>query len=268
MLDYAANATAHWRAGTIAASFAATATAADQDPEALLAEFLVDGADPLVFWDQVDANFSAGRIKMVFVADTIPSELARIVEFLNEQMKADVRAVELNWFEGAGVKAFAPRTIGATERAAAAKTGSAALPPITLEAWITQHLAPLGSPMANAGEAFCGMVVDSGGRPEVTKAQASIVAIFDASPKKVYPLSISPWGKGMVALNLAYLKSHPAFADEAARRELYERVVAVVGGLSTAKLTGFPGFPAPRLLEPEVRGGLTAILRGISEAIR
>jgi hypothetical protein len=121
LLDYAANATAYWQAGRIADSFAQTASAEGIDADERLAEFIGErgSAD---FWNQVDANFKAGRIKLVFVADEISRELARIVEFLNEQMRADVRAVELRWFTGEdGVTAMSPRIIGETERAAAAK---------------------------------------------------------------------------------------------------------------------------------------------------
>jgi hypothetical protein len=102
MLDYAANGTAYWQGGRIAESFAASMAKQGLDADAVLAAFLGATADPQKFWEQVDANFAAGRIKMVFVADTIPRELARIVEFLNEQMKADIRAVELSWFESDG----------------------------------------------------------------------------------------------------------------------------------------------------------------------
>ena len=122
MLDYAANGTAYWQGGRIAESFAATMTEQGRDAPAELASFLGTTADPEQFWERVDANFAAGTIKMVIVADTIPRELARIVEFLNEQMRADVRAVELSWFEGpGGLTALAPRIIGETERAQTAK---------------------------------------------------------------------------------------------------------------------------------------------------
>ena len=86
MLDYAANGTAYWQSGRIAESYAATMAELGCDVDAELATFLGGAADSQQFWEQVDANFAAGRIKMVFVADTIPRELARIVEFLNEQM--------------------------------------------------------------------------------------------------------------------------------------------------------------------------------------
>lgn len=121
LLDYAANGTAYWQAGRIADSFAQTASLVGIDPDERLAEFIGNG-EPADFWNQVDANFKAGRIKLVFVADEIPRELARIVEFLNEQMRADVRAIELRWFTGEdGVTAMSPRIFGETERAAAAK---------------------------------------------------------------------------------------------------------------------------------------------------
>ena len=145
MLDYAANATAYWKAGTIAQSFAATVEEFGNDPSAVLTDFLGDDEDPDEFWQRVDDRFAAGRVKLVFVADVIPRELARIVEFMNEQMKADVRAVELNWFEGEGVKAFTPRVIGETERAQANKSAAkSAPPPISQNDWVETHLAPFG----------------------------------------------------------------------------------------------------------------------------
>ncbi len=111
MLDYAANATAYWQGGRIAESFAATMTEQGRNATAELASFLGTTADPEQFWERVDANFAAGTIKMVIVADMIPRELARIVEFLNEQMRADVRAVELSWFEGPEVSPPWPRAL-------------------------------------------------------------------------------------------------------------------------------------------------------------
>ena len=47
----------------------------------------------------MDQNLADGKVRLVVAADAIPRELARIVEFLNDQMRADVRAVELGWFE-------------------------------------------------------------------------------------------------------------------------------------------------------------------------
>ena len=264
MLDYAANSTAYWKAGTIAESFSTTAEAAGRDPAELLVRFLGEGANPETFWQQVDANFSAGRIKLVFVADVIPRELARIVEFMNEQMKADVRAVELNWFEGSGVKAFSPRVIGETERTQAAKGANAALPPISQDEWIETNLRRYGPDTMRAAEQFATLVTEAGGRAEVARQQGSIIAVFDLSGGPCYPMSITRYGN--VQLSLAYLKSRPAFVSEASRQALYDRLVAIVGTLSTAKLSGFPAFQAPLLNDPSVRSAIVTLLRDIAAA--
>ena len=40
----------------------------------------------LTIWQRVETNLRAARIRLLFVADGIPDELTRVVEFLNEQM--------------------------------------------------------------------------------------------------------------------------------------------------------------------------------------
>ncbi|WP_327106846.1 hypothetical protein [Nonomuraea glycinis] len=48
------------------------------------------------FFAKVGDNLRAGKIRLVFVADTVPDHLRRIVEFLNEQMNpAEVLAVPM-----------------------------------------------------------------------------------------------------------------------------------------------------------------------------
>ena len=267
LLDYAANGTAHWKAGVVAESFAATALKAEQDPDMMLSAFLDGATAPDAFWAQVDANFAAGRIKLLFVADAIPRELARIVEFLNEQMRAEVRAVELSWFTGGGVTALAPRVIGATERAAAAKSpGGATLPPIGRDGWIAKHLAPLGSEVVEAADRFVALVAEAGGHAEVTTAQGSILGVFDLPDATFYPVSLVAHRKGSITLNLGYFSSRPVLASDEARQATYDRAVELVGPLSTKTLTGFPAFPATKLNDPQVRKGLLALLRDITGA--
>lgn len=262
MLDYAANATAHWKAGTIAASFQATAIAGGQDPEELLSRFLPSGLDPETFWERVDASFAAGRVKLVFVADVIPRELARIVEFLNEQMKAEVRAVELNWFEAEGVKAFTPRIIGETERAQASKgSGGQALPPISQSEWIVMHMRKYGAEAVDGAIKFMEVVSEAGGHAEVAKQQGSLIAVFDLTFGSFFPMSIA---NGKVTLNLGYMSHRPKLATEEARRELYDKVANLAGPLSTDNLSGFPGFPVQRVTSTDIRDGLRTILQDIS----
>ena len=62
----------------------------------------------------------------MFVADEIPPELQRVVEFLNNQMgPAKVLAVEIPRYAGGGLETFAPPgVIGQTVAARTKKAGS------------------------------------------------------------------------------------------------------------------------------------------------
>jgi len=263
MFDYAANATMFWQAGRVAASFGAALAGSGKDPDAVLADFLGDSMEADEFWEQVDANFAAGRVKLVFVADTIPRELARIVEFLNEQMKAEVRAVELSWFEGeGGSTALTPRVIGRSERAQNEKALRSALP-VSRDTWIAERLAPYGPELVKAAECFIDLVEEIGGRAEVTLAQGSMVAVFDAPNRPVYVARLTFERKGLVQLYLASLVYRPAFYAQEARQRIYDELVTIVGPLTTAALKGFPGFDARKLNDQSIRSAFASYLQRV-----
>jgi hypothetical protein len=118
MLDYAANAVAYWPAERLQIEFEATTAAAGLDPEVVLRDFLGAELDVDVFWGRAKTNLQAGRIRLVFVADEIPLELRRIIEFLNQQMDpAEVLGVEIKQFSGAGIRSLVPRVVGQTAEA-------------------------------------------------------------------------------------------------------------------------------------------------------
>ena len=264
MLDYAANGVAYWQPGVIADAFRSTCEARDLDPASVLAEFL-GGDDAAAFWDQADANFQAGRIKLVFVADVIPRELARIVEFLNEQMKADVRAVELKWYEGeGGITTLVPRIFGETERAIARKTAARVpLGAIGVDEWIESNIRPRGEAAVRGAGAFVDVIRELGGTAATQKG--SIQGIFrTAAGRPVYPIQC--WSNGIVSTAFAYLLGRPALADESARKKHYDDFVTAVGPLSTANLSGFPGFKVGLLDSPDTRAAFTAAARRLIEA--
>jgi phosphoglycolate phosphatase-like HAD superfamily hydrolase len=118
MLDYAANAVAFWPVEGIRASFEATCSSRGVDSDVVLQDFLKDEQALDDFWQGVRTNLQAGRVRLVFVADVIPVELRRIVEFLNQQMSpAEVLAVEVKLYAGEGLKTLVPRVLGATAAA-------------------------------------------------------------------------------------------------------------------------------------------------------
>lgn len=118
VLDYAANAVVYWPVEKLVAEFEKQCQSDGIDPKERLGEFLGEDYDAEEFWQLVKTNLQAGRVRLLFVADVIPSELRRIVEFLNTQMDpAEVLAVEIKHYVGTGLKTLVPRVIGQTAEA-------------------------------------------------------------------------------------------------------------------------------------------------------
>jgi len=119
MLDYAANGIMYWPLERLRSTFEANCGANGQDPETTLLEvFGLEELDPEDFWRRAATNLRAGKVRLIFVADKIPAELRRIVEFLNEQMNpAEVLAIEMRQHVSEDFRAFVPRVIGQTAQA-------------------------------------------------------------------------------------------------------------------------------------------------------
>ena len=117
MLDYASNAVVYWPIEEVRSRFVSRCEAENIDPDEELARFLGE-EDVDSFWSRVKTNLQAGKIRLLFVADEIPSELRRVVEFLNSQMDpAEVLAVEIKQYLGETLKTLVPRVFGQTAEA-------------------------------------------------------------------------------------------------------------------------------------------------------
>jgi len=125
MLDYAANAVVYWPVETMRARFEAGCDARGEDAVAKLLAFLETSEDNATeqFWQSVQVNLAASRLRLLFVADFIPPELRRIVEFLNANMSSvEVLAVEIKHFVGTDatgktLRTLVPRVFGQTAQA-------------------------------------------------------------------------------------------------------------------------------------------------------
>ena len=130
MLDYAANSQKYWpvdRIRAMASSQYNSPEGADTAIMNLLGNDDQENVTAIIeaFWSKVEDNLRSGQVRLFFVADRIPGELRRIIEFLNEQMtKVEVLGVELPQFVGSGIRALAPRLIGQTEIIRQIKRGS------------------------------------------------------------------------------------------------------------------------------------------------
>jgi hypothetical protein len=127
MLDYAANGTEYWPLDKLRQAAAETAQQQNQDLDEAIEQLLDEDSllDVDGYWQEVERNLRNSRIRLVFVADKIPSELRRLVEFLNAKMNdVEVLAVEVKQFLGKGQRAMVPRVIGITEATRRAKQDS------------------------------------------------------------------------------------------------------------------------------------------------
>jgi len=123
LLDYAANAVLYWPVEDIRSRFEVRCEKEGLDSDEVLQEFLDTGADPDEFWMAVKTNLQAEKVRLVFVADEIPSELQRIIEFLNGQMDpAEVIGVQIKQYKGEHLTTLVPRVVGQTAEANIKKT--------------------------------------------------------------------------------------------------------------------------------------------------
>jgi len=113
MLEYAANASA-WSTERIVSRFTDRCDEDGVDAEVELGRIAGERSAE-EFWQSVRSNLGSGRLRLVFVADAIPSQLLRIIEFLNAQMDSmQVLALEVPQYVGDGITAYVPRLLGQT----------------------------------------------------------------------------------------------------------------------------------------------------------
>jgi len=76
-------------------------------------------------------------MRLLFVADQIPTELRRIIEYLNENMpRVEVLGVEIRQYERNGIRVLVPRVIGQTESARQSKSTGRRKPKIDRESFL------------------------------------------------------------------------------------------------------------------------------------
>ncbi len=269
MLDYAANGTAHWSAGRAAQNFAATCAKEDIDAEERLAEFLGPDIDQGDFWDRMDQNFRDGRLKMLFVADEIPQELATIVEFLNEHTRdhIEVRAIELRHFEGdGGLLTLVRRVVGETARVKERKRNKPILPQISIEEWIEQKIVPQGSELVDGIKHCLEIVRRLNGSISIRPNQGPIVgSIMINDGRTILPIWIKMRGNVAIAFDRIYQR--PGLENENTRQRFFDRFVDAVGPLSSNNLKGGPSFRVEQLNDPTRAQAFESVLADLFEAI-
>lgn len=246
ILDYAANGTAYWPSGTLQGAFRASCAQQGEDADDRLAAFVEEG-DAAGFWPQVEANLAAGRLRLVIAADVIPPELARIIEFLNDQMRAEVWGVELRYFRSAsGRRTLVPRIIGQTERSRAAK-GESVRPPATesVEAWLEQMRVERGDAVADPACRVIALAAELGAVSTVSSSNSVLLSFPSPFGGTGRPFYLTRRGRIEFALHSA--ARYPGLSDPGVRQDWMDRLGAEVGGLTHKNADRYPRLPLERL---------------------
>lgn len=229
MLEYAANAIVYWPVEEIRAKFDATCQAKDLDSEDALEAFLGPSEDSVAFWQKAKTNLQAGKIRMLFVADEIPKELRRIVEFLNEQMNpAEVLAVEIKQFSGQDFKSLVSRVYGQTEEART-KKNNASERQWNEESFFKELKTRRGIEEAEIARKISQWSVNKLPRFWWGKGKhdGSFYPMLDHNEETYYPIAI--WTYGKIEIQFQWLMNRSAFSDETKRRELLNRLNQIPG---------------------------------------
>lgn len=259
MLDYAANAVVYWPIEKIQSQFERTCHAEELDPDDTLEEFLDDQSFE-AFWQQVKTNLLAGRIRLMFVADEIPGELRRVVEFLNGQMDpAEVLALEVPRYSGGGLQTLVPRVVGQTAEAQSRKAaGTRPKRQWDEETFLEELEQRHGKEVKDVAEK-----VISWSKEHITQIEygtgaklGSCIQCLYRGDKWYYPFAL--WTDGTVAITFQYLKNQPPFKSLESRQELAGHLNKIEGvNFDGDKLGKRPTFKMSLLVNSDA---LTAFL--------
>ena len=158
LLEYAAHASDTWSAVDLRDAFERGAATRGIDPQDELATLLATDGEPDAnkFWNDVSTNLAARRLRLLFVADSIPDPLARVATFLNAEMAGiEVMAVEIKRFHGETAQTLVPRVIGRTS-AGRGRSG----PRLTRETFVGAFT---NEDVGAVAERLLGVALDAGG---------------------------------------------------------------------------------------------------------
>lgn len=267
LLEYAANATVQWPVETIEGRFRETCSSDGRDPDEVLDEFLDEETSPGEFWQQVKTNLQAGRLRLIIVADEIPPELRRIVEFLNEQMDpADVLAIEIKQFVSEGLRTLVPRVLGRSEKKR--------ISPRQTREWNEELF--FDELRKRKGDAVCKVAnsISRWARKHDIEIQwgtgmkvGTMMLAFEHDGKK-YPLAY-PKTDGKVELQLSQLEDKPPFNREEKRRELRARLNSVGGfRITENRLDKYPVIPMDVLQQEDRLNRFLEVLEWATDEVQ
>jgi hypothetical protein len=253
LLDYAANILAFWSVQRVRASFEERCDRERVDPGAELMSVLGE-TTPEDYWERVKTNLDARRLRLVFVADFIPIELQRVVEFLNDQMtRSQVIAIEVKQYgsDDGAETTIVPRVIGQTAAAQQVKAAGQSSPARQWDesSFFDDLVRRAGPKAVEAARAL----LDWARTNDLEiwwgqgKRDGSMVPIIRSGSVKTF--LFTAWTYGKLEIDFEYMTSG-SFADEARRRELLARInEATVSHIQMGQLSHRPSLSLAALVE-------------------
>lgn len=244
MLDYAANCATYWSIDTLRSSLERTCMESGGSAEAALRGLIGSDSDIETFWQRVKTNLLAKKIRLLFVADVVPIELRRVVEFLNEQMEqTEVLAIELRQFQRHDLKAIVPAVYGQTQQTP--KTRAAAGRSWDEDSLFEKLGTTVGTREVEIAKRLFEWMQHDGQRELVFgrgKENGTVYPEFKVNGVRVTPFYLSSDGK--LWFQFGALQDKPVFGPMDSRRALMERLTTIRGvNFSEADLTKYRSIP-------------------------
>jgi hypothetical protein len=266
MLDYASNAVIYWPVETIRAIFEITCRNRGQDPNLVLEQFLNDEINAEEFWTKTKTNLKAGRVRMLFVANEIPPELRRIVEFLNEQMDpAEVLAVEIKQYSGKDTKSLIPRVFGHTSGVIEKGT---IWTPRRFFNYLKEYC---GDEEINAANEIMNWAMNGEKGLSIRwgtgRINGTFSPVLDYNGSKYFIITL--WTNGSIAIEFMDLKKRPPFNEESNRMELLARLNKISGiNISRDRIGGEPSIYLHTLADKNALDQFLHVLDWIVQEIK
>lgn len=261
LLEYAANARKYWPIKDIQERFEATCIEKNKDPQTELSEFLGADGSTDEFWLAVARNIASEKLRLLFVADRIPTELQRIVEFLNEQMaNTEVLAIEIRQYlaetPSGPLRTLIPRVLGQTVKAQDAKrTGKTR--EWEEEDFYSELTSRLSPEVAEVARTLLGWAAERGLRVVPGEGNLpSYTASLDHGGTYNNPFSI--YATGRIELKFQHLLNRPQVISRENVAEFVHRLNSVEG--ITLPDDAVNGYPSVKLESLTAAGTLQSFL--------
>jgi len=234
--------------------------------EELLLQLLGTDENIDEYWQKVKTNLQAGKIRMVFVADEIPSELRRVIEFMEEQMDpAQVLAIEVKQYAGEGLMTLVPRVLGKIKES---KVG-----PEKRQWDEPTFIASMKSQRGDDEAYVFQRILDWTKIKEIHywwgrgRKDGSFFPIMEYKGTRYWLFSI--WTYGVVSLQFGMMQTRPVFDEVANRQELINRL-NIIPGISIPEdgINRYPSIDLSLLQNEESLKQFLSIFDWVIEKIR